>query len=128
MTPRTIDGYLASVEPGKRQALERLRAQIRSAAPGAEECISYSLPAFRQGRVLCGFGATRKHCALYMFSDTTLDAFAGDLSGYDVSKSTVRFQPDRPLPARLVKKLIKARLAECGALDSGAGTSTGRRA
>ena len=118
MSATTIDAYLATVGLEQREALEVLRGQIGAAAPGAEECISYGQPAFRQGRVVCGFGATKKHCAFYMFNDSTLDAFADDLAGYDVSKGTVRFQPARPLPAALVKRLVAARLAECAAQDS----------
>jgi uncharacterized protein YdhG (YjbR/CyaY superfamily) len=115
---KTFDAYLANVAPEQRAALEVLRVQLKSAALGAEECISYGRPALREGRVVCGFGATKKHCALYMFSDTTLDAFADELTGYDLSKGTVRFQPDRPVPSSLVKKLVKARLSECAALDA----------
>ncbi len=71
MGAKTIDEYLAGVAPEQRAALETLRRQIGATAPGAQECISYGQPAFRQGRVVCGFGATKKHCALYLFSDTT---------------------------------------------------------
>ena len=78
MAATTIDEYLAGVLPEQRAALETLRGQIETAAPDAEECISYGQPAFRKGRVVCGFGATKKHCALYLFSDTTLDAFVDD--------------------------------------------------
>ena len=96
MSVKTIDDYLANVTPAAAcRPRMSLRGQIKAAAPGAEECISYGQPAFRKGRVVCGFGATKKHCALYMFSDTTLDALASDLAGYDVSKGTVRFQPDQ---------------------------------
>lgn len=112
MTPTSIDEYLEGVAPAQRTALEALRRQIHAAAPGAEECISYGQPAFRKGRVVCGFGATKQHCALYMFSGTVLEAFADDLGDFSVSKGTVRFQPDRPIPAALVKRLVKARLGE----------------
>jgi len=118
MTVNTIDDYLANLVPEQQSALDKLRKQIRAAAPGAEECISYGLPAFRKGRMVCGFGAAKKHCALYMFSDSTLNAFSNDLSGYKVSKGAVRFQPDNPLPESLVKRLVGARLAECAALDA----------
>lgn len=117
MAAKNIDEYLAGVSPGQRAALETLRRQIRAAAPGAEECISYGQPAFRQGRVVCGFGETKKHCALYLFSDTTLDAFVDELDGFSVSKGTVRFQPESPIPASLVRKLVRARLAENLSLD-----------
>lgn len=114
---KTIDEYLANVAPEKRAALQLLRSQIKGAAPGAEECISYGQPAFRKGRVVCGFGATEKHCALYMFSGTTLDAYADKLTAFDISKGTLRFRSQKPPPAALVKKLVKARLSECAALD-----------
>lgn len=113
--PKTIDQYLAAVPDDKRAALEKLRRTIRAAAPRAEECVSYQIPAFRQNGMLVGFGATAKHCALYLMSGTTVDAFADELKGYDTSKGTIRFPADRPPPAALVRKLVKARLAENGA-------------
>jgi uncharacterized protein YdhG (YjbR/CyaY superfamily) len=113
--PRTIDEYLATLGEDQRAALEKLRKAIRAAAPKAEECISYQLPAFRQNGMLVGFGATAKHCAFYLMSGTTVEAHREELSGYDTSKGTIRFQPDEPLPAALVRKLVKARLAENGA-------------
>ena len=114
MSVKSIDDYLAGVAPEQRAVLQGLRDQIRAAAPGAEECISYGLPAFRQGKVICGFGASKKHCALYMFSGSIVGALTDRLEGYDTSKGTVRFQPDAPLPAELVTALVEARLAECG--------------
>lgn len=110
--PSTIDEYLARVNPKQRPVLEKLRQTIRAAAPGAEECISYSLPAFRLNGPLVGFGASANHCAFYPMSGTIVAAFKKELAGYDTSKGTIRFQPDRPLPAALVRKLVKARLAE----------------
>lgn len=116
--PTTVDEYLAALSEEKRAALERLRKTIRSAAPKAEECISYGIPAFRQDGPLVAFGATANHCAFYLMSSSTVDAHKGDLDGYDTSKGTVRFQPDEPLPAALVRKLVKARLAENARLRS----------
>lgn len=111
----TIDAYLSGVARDKREALERLRTQIAAAAPGAEETISYALPAFRlNGKVVAGFGAGADHCALYLFSGAIVDAHAAVLKGYDFSKGTVRFAPGKPLPAALVKKLVQARIAEAG--------------
>jgi uncharacterized protein YdhG (YjbR/CyaY superfamily) len=111
--PTTIDEYLAGVrDPDKRAALEKLRRTIKSVAPGAEECVSYGLAAFRLNGVLVGFGATPKHCAFYLFSGSTVAEFEAELEGFDTSKGTIRFQPDDPLPASLVKKLVKARIAE----------------
>lgn len=110
--PQTIDDYLAKVSPDKRAALKKLRKTIHAAAPQAEECISYQIPAFRQNGMLVGFGAAANHCAFYPFSSTTVAAHKAALKGYDTSKGTIRFQPDNPLPATLIRKLVKARLAE----------------
>jgi len=111
--PGTIDEYLAALSDDKRVALERLRATIRAAAPGARECISYQLPAFRlDGRMLVAFGATATHCAFHPMSSSTVQAHRDELASYDTSKGTIRFQPDKPLPAALVRKLVKARMAE----------------
>jgi uncharacterized protein YdhG (YjbR/CyaY superfamily) len=108
----TIDEYLASVTDEQRVALEKLRETIRAAAPQAEECISYQVPAFRQSGMLVGFGAAAKHCSLYLMNGHTVAAFADELKNYDTSKSAIRFPASKPLPARLVRKLVKARLAE----------------
>ena len=110
--PASIDDYLAKVSDEQRVALERLRKTIRAAAPKAEECISYGIAAFRHHGMLVGFGATKTHCAFYLMSASTLDDFREDVDGLDVSKGTIRFQPAKPLPAALVRKLVKARIAE----------------
>jgi len=110
----TIDAYLAAVgDPKKRAALEKLRRTIKAAAPKAEECISYGLPAFRlYGKPLVAFGAAAGHCAFYPMSAATIAAHAADLKGYETSKGTIRFPPETPLPAPLVRKLVRARIAE----------------
>ena len=111
--PGAIDGYLAGVAVEQRLVLEKLRATIRSVAPRAEECISYGLAAFRlDGRPLVAFGATANHCALYPMSAITVSAFRDQLKNFDTSKGTIRFSADKPLPAALVKKLVKARIQE----------------
>jgi uncharacterized protein YdhG (YjbR/CyaY superfamily) len=111
---RTVDDYLAGLSDDKRAALEKLRRIIRAAAPKAEECISYQLPAFRLNGMLVAFGATANHCAFYAMSSSTLSALKEELKGYDTSKGTIRFQSDQPLPAALVRKVVKARIAENG--------------
>jgi len=111
--PRTIDEYLAGVKAEQRTALETLRKTLRALAPEAEECISYGFPAFRlNGRPLVAFGAATNHCALYPMSSATVRAFLKQLKGFETSKGTIRFSTDRPLPTALVKKLVKARIAE----------------
>ena len=113
--PQTIDEYLAAVSDDQRAVLEKLRQTIKAAAPQAEECISYGLAAFRlNGSPLVAFGASSKHCAFYPLSGSTVEAHQDDLRDYDTSKGTIRFSPDKPLPATLVKKLVKARIAENG--------------
>src|SRR6266540_7543164 len=111
--PQTIDEYLATAKPDQRRTLAKLRKTIRAIAPKAEECISYGIPAFRlNGRSLVFFGAWANHCALYPGSSATLKKFRNDLKGFQTSKGTIRFSPDKPLPLALVKKLVKARMAE----------------
>ena len=111
--PRTIDEYLADVSTDQRIALEKLRKTIQAVAPKAEECISYGIPAFRlNGRSLVFFGAWSNHCSFYPGSSKTLKKFRDDLKDFQVTKGTVRFSPDKPLPVALVKKLVNARIAE----------------
>ena len=110
--PKTIDEYLAALSADKQAALEKLRKTIRAAAPKAEECISYQIPAYRQNGMLVGFGATANHCAFYLMSSSTAAAHREELRDYDTSKGTIRFQADKPLPVALVRKLVKARIAE----------------
>lgn len=111
--PATIDEYLATLEPGRRAALAKLRRTIRAIVPRAEECISYGMPAFRlDGKVVAGFLATARGCSYFPFSGSTLGILTGDLEGYDRTKSALHFEPGRPLPAALVRKLLRARIAE----------------
>src|SRR5688572_5204899 len=111
--PTTIDQYLATVKGEKRKALDKLRKTIRTIIPKAEECISYSMPAFRlDGKVVAGFLATAKGCSYFPFSGTTLGTLAVDVQDYSQTKSALHFDPAKGLPATLVRKLIKARIAE----------------
>lgn len=114
--PTDTDAYLAAVPDAQRAALQALRETIRAAAPDAEECISYALPAFRLNGPLVAFGATARHCALYLMSGSTVEAHRDELAGYDTSKGTIRFAADRPLPTDLVHRLVRARVAENAAL------------
>lgn len=108
--PATIDQYLAPLPADQRDALQKLRKTIRAAAPGVEECISYGMPGFRyDGRMLVWFGAAAKHCAFY--PGGVVQAYAKELAAFETSKGTIRFQPDRPLPAALVRKIVKERIA-----------------
>ncbi len=111
--PATIDAYLAAVKGERRAALEALRAVLRSLVPDAEECISYGMPAFRlRGEIVGGFAATGKGCSYYPFSGSTLDTLAPELAGYTRTKSALHFEAGEGLPKALVRKLVRARLAE----------------
>ena len=111
--PTTIDAYLKGVPEDRRRSLEDLRARIRSIVPGAQECISYSIPAFRlNGVVVAGFSATGKGCSYFPFSGSTLKSLASELQRYDQTKSSLHFSSDHPLPTALLRKLIKTRIAE----------------
>jgi len=115
--PSTIDEYLSRVSDDKRAALERLRKTILGVVPTAEECISYQMPAFRyDGRVLVYFAAAANHCAFY--PGGMVNDFKDELEAYETSKGTIRFQPEHPLPASLVRKIVKARVAQNGARAS----------
>src|SRR5262249_55666631 len=112
MKPTDIDDYLSRLSEDKRAALTKLRRAIKAAAPRVEECISYQVPAFRlNGKMLVWFAAAEKHCSFFPGA-YPIKACARDLKKYSTSKGTVRFSPDRPLPATLVRKLVKARIAE----------------
>ncbi len=111
-----VDAFLAKLAPDARAALEELRATIAAAAPGAVEAIAYGVPAFRyRGRPLVSFGAGKGHCAFYVQSPTLMDAHRDELNGLDTAKGTIRFTPERPLPADLVTRLVRERMAETDA-------------
>lgn len=111
--PKTIDDYLEALPADRREALESLRKTIKAIVPNADECISYAMPAFRvDGRVIAGFLATSKGCSYYPFSGRTLATLSADVASYEQTKGALHFKPERPLPKTLVRKLIKARLAE----------------
>ena len=111
ITPKTHGDYLARVSSDKRAALQKLRRIIKAAAPKAEECISYQIPAFRlKGKFLVAYGAAANHCAFYPGS--VLTQLKNELTDYDTSKGTLRFPAEKPLPAALVRKLVKLRMAE----------------
>ena len=92
--------------------LRRLRRTIQAAAPDAEEILSYGMPAFRQRRILVYFAAFKDHCSLFVGSAGVRRQFSAELGPFMTGKGTARFTPDRPLPARLVTRIVKARVAE----------------
>ena len=110
--PKDVEEYLAGIpEPG-RSMLEKLRAVIRSAVPPpATETISYRIPAIKYKRVLVWFAAFSDHCSLFP-SAAIIERFKDELKGFAVSKGTIHFPLDKPLPVALIKKLVKARVAQ----------------
>ncbi|MBK7143424.1 MAG: DUF1801 domain-containing protein [bacterium] len=108
----SVDAYLADLPDDQRKALQKLRATIRSAAPKAEETISYSMPMYKQDGQLVAFAAFNNHCSLFVCSGSYLSRHAKEYGKYPQAKSGLHFTPDNSLPATLVKKIVKDRLAE----------------
>lgn len=115
--PATIDEYLEGVTPEMRDALEKLRAVIAKAVPQAQEAIAWDMPMFKlNGKNLVGFAAFKEHYSLFPMSATVLEAFENELATYSTTKGTIHFQPEKPLPVTLVKKIVKYRIKEIEAL------------
>ena len=111
--PKTIDEYLDGVDAASRAALQKVRRAVHAAAPKAEEGISYGMPSFRlNGKLIAGFRAAANHCSYHPMSGTTVATLRKELVGYDTSAGTIRFSARAPLPLTLVRKLVKARIAE----------------
>jgi uncharacterized protein YdhG (YjbR/CyaY superfamily) len=111
--PKNVDEYLADVPEPARSTLNKIRAVIRSAVPPeAAEAISYGMPAFKYKGSLVGFAAFSNHCSFFPMNPAVLETFKSELKSYHTSKGTIRFPLDQPLPAGLVKKLVKARVAQ----------------
>jgi uncharacterized protein YdhG (YjbR/CyaY superfamily) len=110
--PKNVDEYLAGVPEPARGTLKKIRAAIRSAIPPeATETISYRIPAFKYKGVLVWFAAFSDHCSLFPTA-SVIAAFKNELKGFSTSKGTIQFTTDKPLPASLVKKLVKARVVQ----------------
>jgi uncharacterized protein YdhG (YjbR/CyaY superfamily) len=112
VAPRNVDEYLADVPEPARRTLRKVRAAIRSAVPAeATECISYGMPAFKHKGMLVWFAAFSDHCSLFPTA-SVIESFKKELKGFSTSKGTIQFPTDKPLPVALVKKLVKARIAQ----------------
>lgn len=108
----TIDEYLALQPSEVRAALEKLRKTIRSVAPKATEGISYQIPSFKHHGPLVGFAAFKEHCSFFVMNTSLLEKHAAKLKGFKLGKGTIQFTIDKPIPAAVVKTLVKARIAE----------------
>lgn len=114
-SPGEVDEYLRVVEEPGRSTLQTLRRTILEIVPDAEQVISYRVPAFRaRGETVAGFAAFKNHLSYLPFSGSVLSQLADELDGYAMTKSSLHFPVDRPLPKALVKKLIAVRLAQVG--------------
>jgi len=119
--PISVEDYLAALPEAPRAALEKLRKTIKAVAPEATETISYQMPAFKDhGRFLVSYTAFKDHCSsLFPASETVIEALGEELKPYFTGKGTIRFHADKPLPAALVKKIVKVRIAENAARRPG---------
>ena len=111
--PKSVDEYLSGVPEPAHTTLNNIRSIIRSAVPAeATEAISYGIPTIKYKGSLLAFAAFSKHCSLFPMSYAVMGSLEKELKRFEVSKGTIRFPIDRPLPAALVKKIVKARIAE----------------
>ena len=109
----SVDAYLDDLPADVRTTLEKIRGAVKSVAPSATEKISYGIPAFHlDGRYLVYYAGFKKHCSFFPASGSVTERFADDLADFDVSKGTIRFTVDHPLPIPLVKRIVKARIEE----------------
>jgi uncharacterized protein YdhG (YjbR/CyaY superfamily) len=110
--PKNVDEYLAAVPQPARDTLNKIRAAIRSVVPPeATEAISYGMPVFKYRGSLVWFAAFANHCSLFPTA-SVIEAFKNELEGFSTSKGTIQFPIDKPLPSALVKRLVKARIAQ----------------
>jgi uncharacterized protein YdhG (YjbR/CyaY superfamily) len=110
---KTIDEYLAGIPEPARTTMSKVRAAVRAAAPKeAVETISYGMPMYKYKGMLIGFCAFKAHCSVFPTSLRVMEQFAEELKRYDTSKGTIRFPLDKPLPAALIRKLVKAKALE----------------
>jgi uncharacterized protein YdhG (YjbR/CyaY superfamily) len=115
VSAQEVDEYLRAVEEPKRGTLQTLRSTILEIVPEAQQVISYQVPAFRvRGQTIAGFAAFKDHLSYLPFSGSVLEQLASELAEYTMTKSSLHFPVDHPLPTALVKKLIAVRLAEIG--------------
>lgn len=112
-TDPRVDAYLARLPPDQRELLQRLREQVGALAPEAEEAISYGMPTFKlDGRFLLSYAGWKKHCSVYPWSDSLFERHAAELEGYQRTKGSLHFTPERPIAAAAVEDLVRSRVAD----------------
>jgi uncharacterized protein YdhG (YjbR/CyaY superfamily) len=117
MASTDIDRYLAALDDPRRSTLEEMRRRVLEVVPGAEQCISYSVPAFKvQGKTVAGFAAFKNHLSYLPHSGSVLPRLRDEVGVYEQTKSALHFAVDEALPRRLIKSLITAKMQECGLL------------
>ncbi len=110
---KNVDEYLADLPEPARSTLKHIRSIIRSIVPKeTTEVISYGIPMFKHNGMLVGYAAFKNHCSLFPTGSGVIDQFAKELLGYTTSKGTIQFPAEKPLPDSLIKKIVKARVAE----------------
>lgn len=120
---QSVDAYFTSLPENVRTKLKVMRGTLREALPGAEEVISYNIPAFRlNGRLVLYYAGWKEHCALYPGSSMVVARFSDELAQYDVGKGTIRFPLSKPLPKKLITKLARFRAGEIAARVRPAGS------
>lgn len=112
--PKTVDEYLMALPEDQQEALEKIRQAIKSAAPKAEEVISYQIPTYKLNGPLVHFAAFKNHLSLVVVSKSIAETFAKELAPFKSSGRTIHFTPEKPIPAVLVKKIVKERVRENG--------------
>ena len=109
---KTVSAYLAALPKDSRAALQMLRKDIKAAAPRAVELIVWGMPAFKQGKLLVGYAAFIDHCSFFPMSATIVSEYAALLKDHSTTKGSIHFSASKPLPAALVRHMVKARIAE----------------
>ena len=109
---RDVNAYLAALPKDQRVALQRLRKLIKAVAPKATEVISYHIPVYKHAGMLVGFAAFKNHCSFFVMGREAMEAHKEELQRYSTTRGTVHFTPAKPLPAALVRKLVRTRITE----------------
>ena len=127
--PKNTDEYLAAVPEPARSTLSKIRATIQSMVPPeTTESIGYGMPTFRYKGALVAFGAFSDHCSFFPMSAALIEEFKDDLKKYETAKGTIRFALDKPLPTALLKRIVRARIAQNNAKQKGTGGAPRRQA